>query len=291
MLKSKIMTIAKYLNNCESLKGKTVVLTGGTSGIGKALSCHVLAKGASLILLARNIELANKTKEELINKYKDAFIDIIEYDQTSFKSIENGVNELINKYPNFDFIVLNAGVLAPNKKKRSSEGYPLTIATNYLGVRHLIEFLTPKLNNHLHRYIIAGSIAAGIKVKASYDIFNSKYNSLKQYNISKACIEAYFYEISSNNKNENIQYVLTEPGISGTNIIKGLPLLIRFLGKYFLKIFFHSPKKAALCQLRAMQSDITNGDYIIPRGPFSMSGYPIKKEFPVKRKREFLLTK
>ena len=88
------MTVKKYLESIPSFKNKRIAITGATSGIGEQLFYDLANKGASIILLARNLTKAN----ELKNKYPDNEIDIIEYDQTSYKKIEDACDELVSKY-------------------------------------------------------------------------------------------------------------------------------------------------------------------------------------------------
>lgn len=273
------MTIKKYLSQIESFKGKTIALTGGTSGVGLCLLKYLIKKDAYVILLARSLDKANVLKEQ----YKN--IDIIEYDQSSFKSIDKAINELLEKYPNVDTIVLNAGTLG--EKQILESGYPATIGINYIGTRYFIDTISPRLKNHV-RFVVQGSVVAGIKVKKKVDLTKVK-GIFPQYNISKAYLESYVYELYKDNKYKNIEYVITEPGVTATNIIRYFNAVIRFLGKIFLTIFLHSPKKASLTLLTGISNKAKNGDFIRPRGLFKISGFPKIKDLPVKRRRPYLL--
>jgi hypothetical protein len=260
------MNIRKYLQSIEDMSNRKIVLTGATSGIGKELLFHLLSKNAYVILLVHSTSHIEPLKEEIYHRYKNAQIDIIEYDQASFKNIETSIDELNKKHPDYDTVVLNAGVLTG--KGRTKDNYPLTIGVNYLGVRHFIEYLSTTTNRKL-KIVIQGSIVAYANVSKKSDL-NKQYGLFKQYNLSKGYLEAYFYYLYS----KNITRSFIKP--------------IRFLGKYFLMIFFHSPKKASLPLLKGVSDSTHNGDYITPRGLFTLSGYPKVKEFPNRRKREYL---
>ena len=275
------MTVKKYLSSIESFKGKRIAITGVTSGIGKELFLHLMAKEADVVLLVRNIDKANELKKQ----FPDRNIDIIDYDQSSLKKIEKACDELTKKYKDLYAIVLDAGTLG--EKKPTADNLPGTIGVNYFGVRHFLDYISPKLGNKV-RFIIQGSIVAGINPKKKADLFDIRLKTFTQYNLSKIYLEAYFYKLVSENKYPNIEYVLTEPGISSTGIIRNFNGFIRFTGKYFLKIFFHSPKKACLPLLLGLTSNSKNGDFITPRGLFTMSGFPKIKEFPEKRRRQYL---
>ena len=141
------MTIKKFVEGIQSFKGKRIAITGATSGVGKQLFYHLMNKEASVVLLVRNLDAGNKLKSEFPNRE----IDIIEYDQASFKKIEKTCNDLIKKYKDLYAIVFDAGNLG--EKKPTEDNYPGTIGVNYFGVRHFIDYISPKLENKV-RFII-----------------------------------------------------------------------------------------------------------------------------------------
>ena len=273
------MNINKYINSLGSFENKKIVLIGGTSGIGLELLKHLVNAKAQIILLALEKELSQKLKED----YK--LLDVIYYDQSSYKAVDNAIEELLIRHKDFDTIVLNAGVLGITKVL--DNGYPGTIAINYIGARYFIDTMSPKLN-HKVRFVIAGSFAAGLHIKKKADLKSPKLSHFQQYNLSKAYIEAYFYRLSIENKYPNLEYVCAEPGLTNTGIIRNYNRVVRYLGYYFLKWFFHSPKKASLCLLTGISNKAKNGDFITPRGLFKLSGYPQIRKMPKKRRRQYL---
>lgn len=275
------MTVNKYLEKIEDLSNRKIALAGGTSGVGLQLLFHLVKKNASIVLLARNTRKAQAIIDAL--DYKN--IDLIEYDQASFKSIEIGVDTLLKKHPDVDTIVLNAGELS--KKGMTEEGYSLTIGVNYFGVRHFIEYISPKLSNRV-RFVVQGSLVAGTKVKKNDDLTRLDYGVFKQYNLSKAHLESYIHKLVIDNKYPNLEYVITEPGITSTGITRHFSKFIQKSGKVFLKVFFSSPKVTSLTLLTGVSRLSSNGDLITPRGLFTMSGYPKIKKFPHKRERTYL---
>ena len=273
------MTVKKYLEGIEDFENRTIVVAGATSGIGLALLSHLENKHAKVILLARNLKKANEIKEQHKN-----IIEVIEYDQTSYTTIDKAINRLLDM--EFDSIVLNCGVLF--NKTSLENGYSTTIMTNYIGARYFIDTISPKLN-HKVRFVIQGSIAAGLmKKNKKYDLTSKKLSNFGEYNISKGYLEAYFYKLITEQRYPNIEYVLTEPGICATNIIRHMAGPIRFLGKGFLATFFHPTKIASLPLLTGLSKLSKNGDYIIPRGIFTLSGFPKIKDLPLKRRRPYL---
>lgn len=279
------MSVEKYVNKTEDLANKKILVTGSTAGIGLELVKHLLKKHAHVVMLARNLEKANKIKSDLLVTFPDGQIDIVRYDQADYDLIDSAVKEINKNHSDFFALVANAGILYPKKGEVSKQGNPLTIETNYLGLRRFLDQIIKTC--HQKRIILQGSLAAGLHVGKKVDILNGNYRLFKQYNISKACVEALWYYYASNN-NDN-EFILTEPGLAATDIIRGFNPFIKFLGRVYLLIFSHSVSKASLTLLKALDSNCHNMDYLVPRGPFTIFGYPKLKKFPKKRRKEYLL--
>ncbi len=275
------MSIDKYLKGIESFKDKRILITGCTAGIGLKLLEILLSKEAHVVMLIRNIVKANKIKE----RYPDAQIDIVQYDQSDYELIDSAIKEIKEKHSDFYALVANAGILFPPKNTISKQGYPLTIDTNFLGLKYFLDNLTPSFKNK--RYILQGSLAAGLKIKKDWDLKDSKLALFDQYNLSKAGVEALWHHYYINDKDN--EYILTEPGVTSTDILRNFKEPIKTMGKVFVKTVSHSPKKASLTLLKALTKDTHNGDYIVPRGMYAIAGFPIYKRFPKKRIREYLI--
>ncbi len=276
------MTKKKYLSKIEDLSNRKIVLTGGTSGIGLSFFKYLVSKNAFVILLVRNIKKA----ETIVKELNYSNIDIIEYDQSSYSSIKKGIDTLLEKYPSVDSIVLNAGVMS--RTKELMEGHPYSISVNYYGVRYFIEYIAPKLTAKT-KIIVQGSLVAGFHLNKKTNIDSNDFKTFKEYNISKMCVEAYTYKLMKEKPYSNIDFVLTEPGITSTSITRDLDSFLKHVGKVFVSTFFHSVDKASLTLLEAVSSKATHGSYIVPRGLFTISGYPKYKKFPHKREREYLI--
>ena len=141
----------------------------------------------------------------------------------------------------------------------------------------------------LEKYPSVDSIVLNAGVMKKTNIDSNDFKTLKEYNISKMCVEAYTYKLMKEKPYSNIDFVLTEPGITSTSITRDLDSFLKHVGKVFVSTFFHSVDKASLTLLEAVSSKATHGSYIVPRGLFTISGYPKYKKFPHKREREYLI--
>ncbi len=280
------MSIKKYLERFEDLSNKKILITGGTSGIGLSLAEQLLSKNATVVILARNMKKAEEVKNSLLEKYKDAQLSFIQYDQSDDQSVIKAAKEVAEKHRDFYALVLNAGITQQKKPVKYVDGYPLTIKTNLIGLSLFLETLLPLLNEK-HRFIFQGSLVAGWHLKKIKSYQDKNISFWQQYFISKAGVEAlYYYYLEQHLDHE---FLLVEPGISVTNIIREFPPVIRFLAKSFAVLFSNPVEKASLPALLAVSSTTKDGSYIIPRGLFDWRGYPKIKKFPPKRRRPFLV--
>ncbi len=285
------MKISKYIDNLPSLEGKSIIVTGANSGIGFALSKEIVSKGAYLVMACRNLTKAKTAKNEILKLYPSAQIDILEYDQASFSSIDHATNEIMDKYSNFDAIVFNAGILCPKKGSVTKEGFPLTVGTNYLGLMRFVNQLhSHQLDNKPRKFVFQGSLVSMNKLSKDTDLLAEEDSTFHQYTISKSCVECLYYYLSQNNQNPNYQYLLSEPGITHSELFKDMNPFVRTVFKGYLKVFAQSNEKAALPALTCLCKDTTNGDAYVPRALWTSFGFPKKFEYNVKRRyhQEFI---
>ena len=117
-----------------SMKGKRVVITGPTSGVGKEIAMGLAALGAELILACRDIRKGKKTAAEITRRTGSSKLVVMKIDTSSQKSIREFAREFHKKYRRLDVLINNAaGNRGTLPKVDSVDGIELTFATNVLG--------------------------------------------------------------------------------------------------------------------------------------------------------------
>ena len=268
----------KYLNKkCKnSIKGKTIVITGATSGVGLKAAEELLYLGANLILAARNQEKTEEIKKNLIEEYKDSTIDIYPLDLASFDSIKKFAARIKrNKVDVYGF-VNNAGVYSGDS--RTVDNYPLVMGTNYIGTYVLVERLLPYFMSLPHDVKLINTSSISYKSgKINYNDFffeKKKKGDFQIYSRSKLCLTKYSIYLANKYMDSNIQTIMTHPGIVKTN------LLMEMFKPWYMKIFkpmaniFMKPEKASLSIPYALTNDVRSGSLIGPNHLFDGWGYP-----------------
>lgn len=98
-----------------TLSDKTILITGGTDGLGRETVRQLAKTGAKVWFTARNAEKARKGRDELLEEgksdpeLKDARIDFVIVDNTSLKSVEAGAEDFIKRSDQLNILICNAG--------------------------------------------------------------------------------------------------------------------------------------------------------------------------------------
>lgn len=131
----------------DSLEGKTVVITGANSGIGRECARTCLRLGAKVVLACRDLKKAQTAAEEMINEAgpdSAANLILIELNLASLASIRKAAAEIHQKVTQIDVLLNNAGVTCPDAQK-TADNFELQLGTNYLGHFLLTHLLLDKL--------------------------------------------------------------------------------------------------------------------------------------------------
>src|SRR5215211_5636973 len=123
---------------------KVFVVTGVTSGIGKALAVNLAKTGESVVLVARDAERGKATLEEVHLAVQNPNLDLQLCDLSVLSSVRNLAEILKSRYETIDVLINNAGVY---KRKRvvTVDGFEEMFATNHLGPFLLTNLLLEQL--------------------------------------------------------------------------------------------------------------------------------------------------
>ena len=124
--------------------GKTVVITGANSGIGKATATQLAKMGATVVMACRDKERGDAALAEVRAASKNPAVRLMILDLASQASVREFVREFESRYRRLDVLVNNAGVVL-NKREMTPDGIVTAFAVNYLSPFLLTNLLLPRL--------------------------------------------------------------------------------------------------------------------------------------------------
>ena len=119
------------------LTGKVFMVTGANAGIGRCLSEYLARRGASLYMVCRNAERAEKALNEIKASTGNQKVSVLICDCSLGSSVRDMMADFAQRVPVLDGLVCNAGVMMP-KKMLTSEGFEVTLATHLLHGSYLL---------------------------------------------------------------------------------------------------------------------------------------------------------
>ncbi len=170
----------------EIMTGKTVILTGGTSGIGRAAAFSLAEKKAGLTIIARNRRKAEQVCKEIIEKTGNPSVDFLVADLSLMSDISRVAEKVREKTASIDVLINNAGALF-NERLETSEGFEQTFATDLLGVFYLTMLLKDALAASAQARVI--NVSSGGMYTQKIDVTDLE-NRLGTYNGAKAYARA-----------------------------------------------------------------------------------------------------
>lgn len=186
-----------------SLSGKTVILTGATSGLGYEAAIKFLNLGVkSLVFGIRDLEKGARVKTELEERTKrPGVIQVWKLEMSSFQSVKDFAKRVQNELTEVDTVVLNAGLWNKDYVK-SADGWEETMQVNTLSTALLAMLLLPKLKESsgsapTHLTIVSSQLFTRVKadnIRTDGSLLNylsdqQNFGAQKQYGISKLVLE------------------------------------------------------------------------------------------------------
>jgi NAD(P)-dependent dehydrogenase (short-subunit alcohol dehydrogenase family) len=228
----------------QGIAGKTVLITGGTGGIGLAAARELAARGARLGIVARDEGRAAAAVDQI--KARGGEVDVFMADLASQASVRQLAADVLARYPRLDALVNNAG--AVNMKRQvTADGFELTWAVNHLAPFLLTDLLLDRLKESAPARIVTTASDAHRTVSGiSFDDLNAerKFQGMGRYGESKLANILFTAELARRVDGSGVTATSFHPGFvaSGFNLNNGA--FFRFAMK-LTKVVARSPEKGA----------------------------------------------
>lgn len=191
----------------------TALVTGATSGIGKATAVGLADRGLHVILLARDEERARVTVQEIRDKVPKASVSYVVGDLASQASVRAAAAAVLTKHKRLDVLVNCAGVFLPEREV-TPEGIEATFATNHLGHFLLTNLLLPALTAARGRVISVASRYGGTKIDFSdLMVERRRYSYMKAVPASKLAQVLFTQQLAERVRGTGVTAYAVHPGL------------------------------------------------------------------------------
>jgi NAD(P)-dependent dehydrogenase (short-subunit alcohol dehydrogenase family) len=279
---NKLLDTTWTVNNIPDLSGKTVVITGGNSGLGFASAKALSEKNAQVIIACRNEGKGNEAKQIILRANPNSLVHVMPLDLADLKSVKRFAKQYQVTFDKLDVLINNAGIMTvPFAWTR--DGFESQIGTNHFGHFALTGLLMETIKKTPGARVVNVSSMAHKMGKIHFDNLNfhggRAYGRMQAYAQSKLANLLFTYELQRwFEKNDiNALSVAAHPGVSATNLAQGSS--DNFLFRLFIpgfNLIGQSSDMGALPQLRAaVDPQVKGGTFYGPCSQFEFRGYPV----------------
>jgi len=229
------------------MSGKTCVVTGANSGIGKETALALAQSGAQVVLVCRNGPKGEAAIEEIRQGSGSSRLDLLMADLSSLGSVRTLASELQRRYERLDVLINNAGAALP-KRTLSSEGIEMTVAGNHLGPALLTLLSLDLLKASAPSRIINVSSEAQRHARVDLNDLQferRKYSGFAAYGQSKLLMNGFTLELARRLERSGVTANCVHPGVVRTNIGGASPGLLFKIIVAAIRPFMLSPKQGA----------------------------------------------
>ncbi|MFQ5482794.1 MAG: SDR family oxidoreductase [Nitrospinaceae bacterium] len=243
-----------------TLRGKTCLITGANSGLGRESALALARLGAEVILACRNREAGEKTAHGIIEATGNSNVHLQVADLSSQSQIRDLAAAVLDRHPRLHVLMNNAGVLL-GRRQTTVEGYETTFAVNHLAYFLLTRLLLDRLRASAPARIINVSSFVHRWVKLRFDdLFSTRrYLPMEVYAASKLANILFTYALARRLKGGRVTVNCLHPGVVATEFGRQGSALYLALKKLARPLFFASPAKGARTQIHLAVSPEVDG--------------------------------
>ncbi|KAM9765812.1 retinol dehydrogenase 13 [Menidia menidia] len=223
------------------LEGKTVLITGANTGIGKETALDMAQRGARVILACRDMNRARIAADEIRQKSGNGNVVVKKLDLASLQSIRDLARDVQGTESRLDILINNAGIMMCPKWE-TEDGFEMQFGVNHLGHFLLTNCLLDLLKKSAPSRIVLVSSLAHERGHIHFDDINldKDYKPEVSYRQSKLANVLFAKELAARLKGTGVSVYSLHPGVIRTELgrylLPTLALWKRILASVFMKI-------------------------------------------------------
>lgn len=241
------------------IDGKTCIVTGASTGIGKASAEQLASMGAHVVMVCRSQKKGEKAKAEVEAKSGSKSVELMLADLASFASVRAFAEEYPKNHDSLHVLLNNAGVARP-LRSLTVDGIETTFQVNYLSHFLLTNLFLPILKKSAPSRIVNVSSVAHYGGHLNFDDLQMEkgYGVMRSYSQSKLALVLFTHELARRLQGTCVTANCLHPGAVATNIWGDWLGPAAFLGKV-TRLFMLSPEKGAKTQVYLASSPEVEG--------------------------------
>ena len=232
------------MTDTRSMTGKTVLITGGTGGIGKAAAIGLASMGARVGITGRDRVRAEEAAAAIARESGAPVVDVFVGDMSSQAEVRRLADEILAAYPRLDVLLNNVGGFWAHRHV-TADGLEHTFALNHLAPFLLTSLLLDRLIASAPARIVTVSSGAQSMGTIDFDdlMGEQAYSGSRAYNQSKLANVMFTYELAKRLEGTGVTATALHPGVTSTAFSAEDPamgLLVKVM-----RPFMRSPAKGA----------------------------------------------
>lgn len=251
-----------------SMTGRTVIITGANSGIGRVAARVLAGRGAHIVLAVRNLDKGRAAAETIPGSTEVRLLDLTDLD--SVRAFAEAFTDPI------DILINNAGIMIP-PLSHTIDGFESQFGTNHLGHFALTNLLLPQIRD---RVVTLSSLAhkSGYIEFDDLDWTRRPYKPMAAYGQSKLANLLFTSELQRRltAATSSVIAMAAHPGLATTNLVSASAegRVTTVVSRAITALIAQSEQAGARPTLCAAVADIPGDSFIGPRGPFEVRGEP-----------------
>ena len=258
-----------------SMAGRTVLITGGTGGIGKATAIGLAALGARVAITGRDLGRAEVTAADIRLATGNPDVDTFAADLSSQAEVRRLAAEVLDAYPRLDVLVNNVGGSWATRHV-TADGLERTFAVNHLAAFLLTNLLLDRLKASAPARVVTVSSNAHARGRIDFEDLQGErtYSEQQAYPQSKLASVLFTYELARLLAGTGVTATVLHPGLVRTAFGAEDPGLIFRVLVPFLRPLMKTPQQGAATSIHLASSpalDGVTGTYFANRRPQASS--------------------
>jgi retinol dehydrogenase 14 len=250
------------------MAGRTVLVTGGTGGIGKATALGLAALGARVAITGRDQRRTDDVAREIAaagGPPVDAFVG----DMSSQAEVRRLADQVLDRLDVIDVLVNNVGGYW-NTRHVTADGLERTFAVNHLGPFLLTGLLLDRLAQGTSARVVTVASHAHTSGRIAFDDLQGErsYSGARAYNQSKLANVLFTYELARRLRGTGVTANALHPGVVSTSFGAEDPGRAQRLAVPLLRPFMRSPRQGAATSIHLSSApglDRVTGSYFVNR--------------------------